>query len=85
MEEELNYLSERIEKVDENIDRINRKLKLFPSEAKDAIKNYKKYLSIAEKEKEILSNILSVLTLVEMEKQGINKRADDLDENINWE
>lgn len=57
MEKELNYLSERIEEIDSRINHV-----IFHK-----FKDWKASVDLLEKEKEHLENILSALTIVELD------------------
>ena len=84
MEEELNYLSEKIATIEQRVDEIEAHLKKGNGCGGRIGEGYRCEVVELKEEKKVLNNILSALTLVQMEKSGTNKRADDLDKNINW-
>ena len=64
MEEEMNYLSEKIEELDKAIETSNSNI--FFANSKMGSSVYKEDLLLAKKEKQILENILSTLTIAEL-------------------
>ncbi len=67
MEEELNYLSEKIEVVEIEIDKAKSELNCHVN-SQQANNYYQKKVTSLEKEKQLLNNILAALSINELNK-----------------